>query len=388
MPGLPEARVADLHPRRRALRRPDLHLHRRRRQPARRAAGNRSARARAPPSRPSAARRRGARSSVDRHRHQPGGGAQVHRARLARQRRARSTSSSAARSSGPSRQQTGTITHADPDARATSRPTGPAPGLQREGARGLHAERPAERPDLRPPRRDARTTSARRSSTARTITLGRSPAPATATRPCSRSAGERRRASGSSDLGPVGRQRRSRFTTADYNTEFDAGHEIFVTLQRRLAGRPRLRLRSKPHDASGPPPAPVVGCQPRRAVPRRHRRACPGATGSRPASAPPTSCACTALTVRFAEWHGDGHWTLRLRQVHRPRRSQHRHAATSTGQVGDLLRLGRHRRRHCTRRRRPIAASGNVRAVPVLRIGPARPLAVHPCASTHHEEHA
>ena len=78
--------------------------------------------------------------------------------------------------------------HLDAEQRAAVRR--PAPGLQREGAGRLHAQRRAERADLRPARREL-DESGRRSSTAGR-SPGRSPAPATATPRSRRRPGQQR----------------------------------------------------------------------------------------------------------------------------------------------------------------------------------------------------
>ncbi len=88
---------------------------------------------------------------------EPGGAAPVHRAGLPRHRRAGSRSSSAGWSYRSLQQQTGSnvTTRVQVPSNEQSSP-GPAARVQREGPGGVHAQRAAERPDLRPSRRKAR----------------------------------------------------------------------------------------------------------------------------------------------------------------------------------------------------------------------------------------
>ena len=151
-PGLPEARLPHLHPPGRALRRADLHLHASW-PPTSPATGRGRARARR--SRPSAARRSGARSAR-RPRAPARRSSSSTRCRTPAARPARSRSSSEASSTGPSTSRPGSITtRIQVPSNEQAYPVQlrvcneKAPG-------GLHAERAAERPVLRSPRRHAR----------------------------------------------------------------------------------------------------------------------------------------------------------------------------------------------------------------------------------------
>ena len=127
----------------------DLHLPRRGRQPARRPAGNRSQ-----PSAGTAIEAVGRPAAVGRllggrHGQQPGGPAPVHRAGLARHDEQGRDPGRRAGRSGPS---TSRPAPTPPASRCPSNEQalpGPAAGVQREGAGRLHAQRAAERADLR-----------------------------------------------------------------------------------------------------------------------------------------------------------------------------------------------------------------------------------------------